>query len=174
MKHQNQSIPTFLLAAALAFPVAAQAADMPPPPEAGRPMPCMPHEPGERAPGGPGPGLRHPGEMGGEPPFLRGLALSEAQQDKVFAILHAQAPLLREQHKAAASAHEALHALTRADKFDEGKAGALAQSASQAMARIALLHARAEQQMLALLTPEQRKQLEQRGQDGPQRPPRPE
>lgn len=176
MKHQDKSIYAFLLSAALALPGAAGAADRPPPPAA-RP-PCMQQT--QQGPGadqhGPrrGPGMGFPGHGAGGPPYLRDVELSEAQQDKVFAITHAQAPLLREQYKAAASAHEALQALARADRFDEGKATVLAQSAAQAMARIAVLHARAEQQIRALLTPEQRKQLEAGTADGPRHPPRPQ
>jgi periplasmic protein CpxP/Spy len=116
--------------------------------------------------GGPG--------MGGEPPFLRGLELSEAQQDKVFAILHAQEPYLRDQGKAAGKAHAGLRELAHAAQYDDAKAAALAQAGAQAMANIALQHVRTEQKLLALLTPEQRKQLadEQAHLQQPQHPQR--
>lgn len=119
----------------------------------------------DRGPGfGPGPGF------GGRPPFLRGVVLTEAQQDKVFAILHGEAPYLREQAKASARAHEALRALASADKFDDAKAAALAKEAATADANIALQHVRTQQKLLAVLTPEQRKQQAEEKPRHPQRP----
>lgn len=166
MNHRTPFLSRLLLAAALALPCLAQAQDAPrPAPPAG--PPGLPQE-------RPGPRPFGHGGADAAPPYLRGLDLSEAQRDRLFAVLHAQAPLLREQHKLARNAHEALHALAASDKFDEAKGAALAQSAGQAMARIALQHARTEQQIMALLTPPQRKQLEQREQGGPRRPPRPQ
>ncbi|MED5613146.1 Spy/CpxP family protein refolding chaperone [Janthinobacterium sp. P210005] len=124
---------------------------------------------------GPPPGLLHgPGGPGapGLPPFLRGIDLSEAQQDKIFAATYAQAPLLREQEKIAFKAHAQLRALAASSAYDEAKASALASTAAQAMAQISLQQARLEQQLLAVLTPEQRKQAQQRGDSrpGPRRP----
>ncbi|MCC7597924.1 periplasmic heavy metal sensor [Janthinobacterium sp. FW305-129] len=121
----------------------------------------------EFAPDGP-----PPRAMPGPPPFLHGIELSEAQQDKVFAATHAQAPLLREQERIAFQAHAQLRALAASDAYDDAKAGALASTAAQAMAAISLQQARLEQQLLAVLTPEQRKQAQQRhdGRSGPRRP----
>jgi Spy/CpxP family protein refolding chaperone len=111
--------------------------------------------------GMPGPGV----------PFLRGLELSEAQQDQVFAILHGQAPYLREQHKAHEKAERALFELHGAPRYDDAAAVKLAQAAAQAMANITLQHLRTEQKVLAVLTPEQRKQVEE-AQARPGRPAR--
>ncbi|HEX7984719.1 MAG TPA: Spy/CpxP family protein refolding chaperone [Duganella sp.] len=113
--------------------------------------------------------------MIGRPSFMRGVELSEAQEDKIFTILHEEKPYLREQGKAAAKANEALRELAGADKYDDAKAAALAQAAATAMANIALQRARTEQKLLAVLTPEQRKKQEA-GRDGrePPRRPRPE
>lgn len=117
---------------------------------------------GPRGFGGPGfrPGFGGPG-FGGPPPFLQGIALSDAQEDKVFAILHAEKPYLRDQAKAAAKAHDALRALAGADKYDDAKAAALAQAAAAASANIELQRVRTQQKLLAVLTPEQRKQQAQ-------------
>jgi Spy/CpxP family protein refolding chaperone len=93
------------------------------------------------------------------PPYLMGLQLSEDQQDKVFAVLHAAAPQFREQMKAARKAHDALRDLAHAVAFDNAKAGALAQSAASAESQLALLHARIDHDIFLLLTPEQRAQL---------------
>ncbi|MES2150537.1 MAG: periplasmic heavy metal sensor [Pseudomonadota bacterium] len=95
--------------------------------------------------------------------------LSDAQQDKLFAIMHAAEPLRRELGKAERQAHDALRALGAAPQFDEQKAAALAQVLGQAVAASALQQARIEAQTQALLTPEQRLQ---RGQQRPPHPPR--
>jgi len=118
------------------------------------------------------------GEPGPDMPFghlpLHRLNLTEAQQDKLFAIMHAQAPQRREDDKAIRKAHEALRELGRADKFDDAKAGALARDLGQAVAAEALLRARTEAQILAMLTPEQREQLRhQHGMRGHEGGPRP-
>ena len=125
---------------------------------------------GDRAPdAGPGPGERHGpgghgphGGMGGPGlPFLRGIDLSEAQQDRLFAILHAEAPQLREQDKAERKAHEALRAMFEAGDFSEAKASAQTKALGQAVAARALLRLRTAGQVMALLTPEQRAQIKQ-------------
>jgi Spy/CpxP family protein refolding chaperone len=130
----------------------------------------------DQGPGGPqhGPGFGHgfgpgPGFGPGRPPFFHGIELSEAQEDKVFTILHAEVPYLREQGKAAAKAREALRALATADKYDDAKAAALAKDAANAEANIALQHVRTQQKLLAVLTLEQRKQQVD---DKPRHPPR--
>jgi protein CpxP len=107
---------------------------------------------------------------GGGPMSLRGVVLDEAQQDKVFAIVHAQEPQMREQEKAARHAHEALRAMVTSGQFDEAKASALAQAGAKAMAATALQRARTDAQINALLTPEQRRQANDHG---PRREPRP-
>lgn len=104
------------------------------------------------------------------PPMLHGVDLSEAQQDKVFAILHAEAPYLREQGKLADKAGEALRAMGRAEQYDDAKAAALAKEAASAMANIALQRVRTEQKLLTILTPEQRKKLAERALPPQRRP----
>ena len=154
--------------ACLAIALPGYTQSMPAPPRGGQ----MP-DGGQR--GGPMPdgGQMHGGGMRGGPmqqggplqhggpglPFLHGVELTEAQQDKVFAITYAAEPAMREQGKAARTAHEALRALAGGTQFDDKKASALAQTIGQAAAAAALQQARIEAQVLALLTPEQRKQL---------------
>jgi len=113
--------------------------------------------------GGPEHGMR-PGPRHGLHGLHR-LHLTEAQQDKLFAIEHGAEPQRRENDKAIRKAHEALRELGRADRFDEARAGAAARDLGQAVAAEALLDARLHAQVLAVLTPEQREQLRQ------QRPP---
>lgn len=118
---------------------------------------------------GHGPEGRGPGPM-----FLHGVVLDEAQQDKVFAIVHAQEPQMREQGKAARHSHEALRAMATSGQFDDAKASALAQAGAKAMAAIALQQARTDAQIYALLSPEQRRQASEHGQRREARPqPRP-
>jgi Spy/CpxP family protein refolding chaperone len=159
--------------AALAFGCAVSAQPMPPKGTPGEPGPGM--ERGHAGPGehggvrgghgGQGPGM---GEHG--MPFLHGLQLSEAQQDRVFAILHAQAPAQRELEKKIRAAHEALRALGANGQFDEAKASAQAQSLGQAVAAEALLRERTHAQLFAVLTPEQREQAARRREQRTGRP----
>jgi Spy/CpxP family protein refolding chaperone len=118
------------------------------------------HEFEGRGPGGPGRGFGH-GRFGG-------LQLSEAQQDKLFAIEHAAAPQRRQQAKAVRHAHEALRDLRESNQFDEAKAGAASRELGQAVAAEALLEARVHAQVMAVLTPEQREQLRKRRPQPPQ------
>jgi Spy/CpxP family protein refolding chaperone len=117
---------------------------------------------------GPGSDVDGPGHGRGHMGFLGHLQLSEAQQDKLFAIHHAAAPQRREQEKAIRHAHEALRALGDSAQFDEARANAAARELGQAIAAEALLRTRVHAQMLALLTPEQREQLRQRRPQAPQ------
>ena len=93
-------------------------------------------------------------------PFLRGIELSEAQEDRLFAILHAGAPQLREQEKAERKALEALDAMRESGRVDDAKAAAQARALGQAVAAQELLHVRTAAQVMALLTPQQKATLE--------------
>ncbi len=191
MTNSNKKLLSILAAAVLALPMAVHAADL----DAGDDGAPDAHGPrgGEARPGmapdgGPddrdGPPARGPGPRGADgpmgfgpghdgPPFLRGVDLTEAQQDKVFAILHGQVPYLREQARAHEKAERALFALHGAAKFDDAAAVKLAQASAQAMANITLQHLRTEQKVLAVLTPEQRKQVDERHAGRKARAPRP-
>ena len=102
-------------------------------------------------------GMGHKGPMS----FLRGADLTEAQHDKIFTIMHTQAPQMREYSKLARKSHQELRALATSGKYDEAQAKALADAGARAMAGMALLHARSESQIYALLTPEQRAKIEE-------------
>ncbi len=109
-----------------------------------------------------GPQARH-GGMERAPdallPGLRGLNLSEAQRDKVFEIMHAQAPGMRERAKAEQKANEELRKLAAAPEYSEAKARALSEAIGKAAAESALARAKLDRQISEVLTPEQRKQL---------------
>lgn len=104
-------------------------------------------------PGGPMPGFGH---EWGAPAFLTGLKLTDEQQDKVFSILYAAAPALREQEKALRRAHEALRQLGTSADYDEARARSVVESATKAGGQLALLRLRTEHDIYAILTPEQR------------------
>jgi len=159
MKFTSLSAAAALLAACLAATPAFATGEPDAPPPAGQRGPGGDHE-------------RGPGMPFGHVPLHR-LKLTEAQQDKVFAIMHAQEPQHRDYDKAIRKAHDALRELGRADRFDEARAGALSRDLGQAVAAQALLQARTDAQIQAVLTPEQREQLRQhrmRGHDGGERP----
>ena len=98
-------------------------------------------------------------ESGKMPPYLRQLDLSEAQRDRVFEIMHGQAPALREKVKAARNAEESLRQLVLSTEYTEPKARALSDSAARATADLSLARAKAERLIYELLTAEQRSQL---------------
>ncbi|MFB9245047.1 Spy/CpxP family protein refolding chaperone [Massilia antarctica] len=144
MKNIQQRVLAVLLSTACLGAFAA-------PGEGGMPPPQGPGQ-------GPGPamGAHGPHERG--PLFGHGVDLTDAQEDKVFAIMHAQEPKRREHRRALHNAQEALRALGNAEQFDDTRASSLAQAAGNALAALALLDARTDAQVRAVLTPEQRKQ----------------
>ncbi len=104
-----------------------------------------------------GPNLPGSGPL---PPFFREVTLTEAQQDKIFAIRHASAPALREQSKLVKKSADAIRELADSGAYDEAKLKSLADANARASAELMLLQARDIHQLLALLTPEQRKQVD--------------
>lgn len=125
-------------------------------------------------------GPEHRGGPGGElaPPYLPALNLDEAQRDKVFSILHGQAPVMRERLKDLGRLESGLQRLSAAPDYDERKTRALAEQLGRATAEIALLRARTDRQIFELLNPEQRQRLAEAGPphapggDGQGHPPR--
>lgn len=101
--------------------------------------------------------------------LLRGLNLSEAQRDRVFAILHAQAPQMRAQTRDAQKAREALQQVALAGELDEARLQELAQRAARASTDLALLRARTHNALFKELTPEQQAQLKARMESREQR-----
>lgn len=104
-----------------------------------------------------GGGMRHGGMH-----MLRGLDLTDAQRDQIFQIHYAQMPEMRAQKKAVRAARKELRELARAPQYDAAKAKAAADAYAKASAQIALMRAESISKVLAVLTPEQRKQLEER------------
>lgn len=95
-------------------------------------------------------------------PFLRELKLTENQRDQIFKVFHEQAPIIREKAKEIRKSHEALRALTFSAQYDEGKVKALAEQGAKAAAELAELRAANLNKVYQILTPEQRKKVDER------------
>jgi len=115
-------------------------------------------------------GFSHPG-LGGDglPRYLHRLNLSEAQRDRVFDIMHAQAPVMRDAMKAFSQARNDLRTLATAPDFDEARARSLTDALAAATGEMALNRIKTERQVFDVLTPEQRKQVADWQAEGPRR-----
>jgi Spy/CpxP family protein refolding chaperone len=91
-------------------------------------------------------------------PFAE-LGLSEVQQKKVDELMRAQSSKLCEAERAAHLSMQELEQLSRSGKFDEKKAGAVAEAHGKAVADIAYLHAETQARIWGLLSDSQRKRL---------------
>lgn len=92
---------------------------------------------------------------------MRALDLSEAQQDKIFALRHDLAPKMREQMKAVREASVNLRELMEADKYDEARVKDLADARAAAMSEMTQMRLQTEHQVVQLLTEEQRAKLKE-------------
>ena len=150
------------IVAAIAMPLAASAHG--PAADAAPGVACPMPPPGIKT-AMPAPDARFPGPFPvGQPPLpphLHGLNLSEAQQDGLFALMHEQAPRLRELSKAAAKAMDELRKLAASDRYDPAQARNLADVHARALSDMVLMHAEQDARQRALLTPEQRKRLDE-------------
>jgi Spy/CpxP family protein refolding chaperone len=109
----------------------------------------------------------HPGPRGGAFgqggfAFLRGLDLSEQQRDRIFEIMHRQAPALREGAKAIGKMRQELGTLAMSAQYDEAKARSLSEALAGASAGMALERARAANAVWQVLSEEQRQQVQAR------------
>jgi protein CpxP len=113
--------------------------------------------------GGPPPMPGDPGafEEGPLPPHLLGLNLRQAQRDRIFAVLQAQAPAMRAKSREARQARAELHEMAMSAEYDEVMANRLAAVQAKALTELALLRSRADHEILQVLTPEQRKEFDE-------------
>lgn len=121
---------------------------------------CHPPEAGFR----PGP---PPHEANGMPPYLRGLKLTEQQEDKIFAIVQAQASAQYQKSKALKAAHQGLQTLAQGGEISPASARSAADKLGQAFADVTFLRLQTDNQIRAVLTPEQRNLLSKRPLPGP-------
>jgi Spy/CpxP family protein refolding chaperone len=92
--------------------------------------------------------------------FLHGIDLTDAQRDRIFAIRHAAEPQVYEKFKLLRKSHEDLRGMATSPNYDEAKARAAIDAGARAQADLALLRVRSEHEIFALLTPEQKAQVE--------------
>lgn len=95
----------------------------------------------------------------GMPPYLAGLDLSDAQQDKVFALMYPLMPQMREHGKQRHQLMNELHKLSSAEVFDKAKAKQISDKLAGLEKDVMFKHAQIDSQIFAILTLEQRKQL---------------
>lgn len=100
----------------------------------------------------------HGGNFGesGAVRHLKTLNLTQDQQDKIFVIVHEQAPAKYTHRKQQRETMEALRTLAQADKLDEAKAQQLTDQLGKIEKEKALSRFKTEAKINALLTPEQR------------------
>lgn len=98
----------------------------------------------------------------GLPPHLAALGLSEAQEDKIFYILHAEAPAIRNNFKQQRKLREAIDKLVTAPGFDEKKARQLSTELARAQGDAIFSRASTESRIRALLTPDQLIKLDEK------------
>ena len=91
------------------------------------------------------------------PHWLHGIELDEAQQDKVFTILHEVAVAQRKAQRTAEQTHRQLAHLGMATDYAESNARKLSDQHAQAIAELTMLRIRTEKRILEVLTPEQRR-----------------
>ena len=108
--------------------------------------------------------MRHTGMShdGGPMHLLHGLHrldLSEAQDDKIFDIMHNQAPQMRKQMKMLQKSEKELQALKQAPDYSDAKAKSLIDQIARQRADMELARLQSERKVLDVLTPDQRKEL---------------
>jgi len=101
-------------------------------------------------------------DVAGQPPMpMMGKLprLSEDQMEKSFVIHHQFELPIHEKQRSVHKLSIALHDLSRADKYDEGKAKEVSASLAGAMADLQLLLSKRDAQLYALLTAEQKSDM---------------
>lgn len=103
----------------------------------------------------------------GMPPHLRGLKLSAEQEDKIFAMFHAEMPKIHEAMKARQNLYTELRFLGKAEPYNESQVRALAEKLAALERDFVINKTRMDNKVYGLLSPEQRAQLEKNeSQDG--------
>lgn len=106
--------------------------------------------------GGFGGGMAHPGEF-----MMDMLDLSETQETEIQAIRSQNREQNRANRESIRNLKEQFKALVDADSFDEASAAALGEQIGQLAATVSVDKARQRHQILAVLNPEQRSELQE-------------
>ena len=99
-------------------------------------------------------------QQSGSPAWIAELDLSEVQQEQVFRIFHAVAPLIRERLQAARRAHEQLEDLAIAVSLNSEQGRTAFAAEARALADVAEIRLHAMQAVYQLLTEDQRARYE--------------
>ena len=131
--------------------------------EEGVPKACMPAAlpqgvPMKMSPPGMFPGA--PRDLMPKPLFPHGIRLTDAQDDKIFELVHAQIPAERELAKTASRALQDMRLLDSDGVGDDMAREAAESTYALATVRLMDMHAELEAKVRAILTPEQRKKME--------------
>jgi LTXXQ motif family protein len=94
---------------------------------------------------------------------LGGLTLSEKQEDQIFTIIHDASPSVRQNAKQFTKTYASLRKLGFSSEYNKTAMEALVRAVGDAAAQSAELHARLEHEIAGVLTPEQRRALEESG-----------
>jgi len=97
----------------------------------------------------------------GVPSHLAALSLSETQQDKVFELMHSQVPKARQAEKQRQQLHVDLNKLSNSGSYDEAKAKQISEKLATIEKEHVLNRAATNHQIYQILTPEQRKRLDE-------------
>jgi Spy/CpxP family protein refolding chaperone len=92
------------------------------------------------------------------PPFIH---LTPQQQDRLLELRHAHEPALRAHRDQLRAARGELRAIALAHSYDATRARQAGARAAQASSAIESMNARLQNAVLALLTPEQRRQIDE-------------
>lgn len=153
-RHTSRNILAGIVLSAL--PLFALAQDVPPRMPHGCGDLNMPAMQNDARPPQPPAGMMHTGMP---PSPLADLNLTELQQEKIFELMHAQAPIIFEKEKIARKTMHDLRQLTQSERFDTAKAKSLAEAHGKAIAELIYLHTETQAKIWSLLTEAQRKQL---------------
>lgn len=94
-----------------------------------------------------------------KPFFLHGIELTSDQEDKVFALTHAEVPKIRDRMKTKHQLKQELMILVQTNEFNEPKAKELAEKLADIEKEDALGKARTDHRILNVLNAEQRAQV---------------
>lgn len=95
------------------------------------------------------------------PPYLQKLNLTKEQKGKIESLVKNEVEVMRDKIKVMHKVRMEVRHISMSTEYDEAKVKALSESGAKEMAEMAELHARTDNQIYQLLTPEQRKQMEE-------------
>lgn len=95
------------------------------------------------------------------PPYLKNLNLTKEQKGKIESLVKNEVQVMRDKIKLMRKARLDIRHISMSTQYEESKVKSLSESSAKEMAEMTELHARTDNQIYQLLTPEQRKQMEE-------------